>query len=103
VTREEPKMEKVKSKRELILDIAESGILSGLRTMFFLLLNIVDKFHYFKIGLSVILVYVGVKMLAHGWLHSFIFETTGSLITIVSILVISMVASLLFPKKVVHK
>jgi tellurite resistance protein TerC len=67
--------------------------------MFFLLLNIVDKFHYFKIGLSFILVFVGVKMFFEDWFHEIGFATTGSLIVIVGILLISIVASLLFPKK----
>lgn len=35
----------------------------GLRSMYFLLAGVIDKFRYLKLGLSVILVYVGVKML----------------------------------------
>lgn len=71
----------------------------GLRSMFFLLVNIIHKFHYLKMGLSVLLVFIGVKMLAHSKLHDWGFETSHSLIIILSILVISIVASLLFPKK----
>ena len=36
----------------------------GLRSMFFLLVNIIEKFHYLKIGLSVLLAFIGLKMLA---------------------------------------
>lgn len=36
----------------------------GLRAMYFLLADVIDRFHYLKIGLSVVLVFVGVKMLA---------------------------------------
>ncbi|HEY0005267.1 MAG TPA: TerC family protein [Pyrinomonadaceae bacterium] len=35
----------------------------GLRTLYFLLAGVVEKFHYLKIGLSVVLTFIGVKML----------------------------------------
>jgi len=31
----------------------------GLRSMFFLLVNIIDKFHYLKVGLAVLLTFIG--------------------------------------------
>ena len=74
----------------------------GLRSMFFLLVNIIHKFHYLKVGLAVLLVFIGIKMLGHDWLHSWGFTTTHSLIVIMLILTISVVASLMFPKKRMH-
>ncbi len=71
----------------------------GLRSMFFLLVNIIHKFHYLKVGLAFLLVFIGAKMLLHSWLKDWGFTTTHSLIIILSILVISVVASLIFPKK----
>ena len=71
----------------------------GLRSMFFLLLNALDKIHYFKIGLSFILVFVGLKMCFEEWLKEIGFTTGASLLVIVGILLISIVASLLFPKE----
>jgi tellurite resistance protein TerC len=71
----------------------------GLRSMFFLLVNIIHQFHYLKIGLAFLLTFIGIKMLAHEWLHSIGFETVHSLIVIVSILGLSIIASLVFPKK----
>lgn len=71
----------------------------GLRSMFFLLVNIIHKFHYLKTGLSFLLVFIGAKMLLHHWLTDWGFTTSHSLIVIVSILAISVVASLVFPKK----
>jgi len=71
----------------------------GLRSMFFLLVNIIHKFHFLKTGLSFLLVFIGGKMLLHHWLDAWGFTTGHSLIVIVSILTISVVASLLFPKK----
>jgi tellurite resistance protein TerC len=70
--------------------------------MFFLLVNVIHQFHYLKIGLSVLLTFIGVKMLAHDWLHSIGFETIHSLIVIILILSLSIVASLVFPKKEHH-
>jgi tellurite resistance protein TerC len=35
----------------------------GLRSLYFLLAGVVDKFHYLKLGLSAVLVFVGLKML----------------------------------------
>jgi tellurite resistance protein TerC len=71
----------------------------GLRSMFFLLVNVIHQFHYLKVGLAFLLTFIGVKMLAHDWLHSVGFETVHSLIVIVAILTLSIVASLVFPKK----
>ncbi|MDQ1140122.1 TerC family protein [Pedobacter agri] len=75
----------------------------GLRSMFFLLVNIIHKFHYLKTGLAILLAFIGVKMLGHTYLEKIGFTTEHSLIVILSILVISIVASLVFPKKVAHQ
>jgi len=71
----------------------------GLRSMFFLLVNIIDKFHYLKIGLAVLLTFIGLKMLAANYVDAIGLTTTNSLLIILAILVISVVASLIFPKK----
>ncbi len=74
----------------------------GLRSMFFLLVNIIHQFHYLKVGLSILLSFIGIKMLAHEWLHHIGFKTVHSLIVILLILTLSIVASLVFPKKTIH-
>ena len=73
----------------------------GLRSMFFLLMNIIHKFHYLKTGLAFILGFIGAKMLGEKWLHEWGFSTAMSLYIIIGILIISVSASLLFPKR--HK
>ncbi|MDD3771302.1 MAG: TerC family protein [Weeksellaceae bacterium] len=40
----------------------------GLRSMYFFLANVMDKFSYLKYSLSVILIFVGIKMLLHDYL-----------------------------------
>ncbi|TCC94445.1 TerC family protein [Pedobacter frigiditerrae] len=72
----------------------------GLRSMFFLLVNIIHKFHYLKTGLAFLLTFIGVKMLAHHYLKEWGFTTEHSLLIILFILTASIVASLVFPKKV---
>lgn len=68
----------------------------GLRSLYFALAGVMDKFHYLKIGLGVVLTFVGVKMiLAH---TAWKIDTFLSLGAIVLILTISVVWSLLKPK-----
>jgi tellurite resistance protein TerC len=71
----------------------------GLRSMFFLLVNIIEKFHYLKVGLSVLLSFIGLKMLAANYADEIGLTTGNSLLIILGILTISIVASLIFPKK----
>jgi tellurite resistance protein TerC len=71
----------------------------GLRSLYFALAGVMDKFHYLKIGLGVVLSFVGVKMiLAH---TAWKIDTLVSLGVIVVILTTSVVWSLVKPKKVV--
>jgi tellurite resistance protein TerC len=69
----------------------------GLRSLYFALAGVMDKFHYLKIGLGVVLSFVGVKMLlAH---TAYKLDTLVSLGVVVTILAISIVVSLLRPRK----
>jgi tellurite resistance protein TerC len=68
----------------------------GLRSLFFLVASLMEKFHFLKVGLSVILSFVGVKMLIT-WFDIHLHELL-SLGVIALILVASVVASLLWPK-----
>jgi tellurite resistance protein TerC len=71
----------------------------GLRSMFFFLSSIMDKFHYLKPGLGILLSFIGLKMLAHPYLEAWGFKTIYSLYIIIGILAVAVLASLLFPKK----
>ena len=69
----------------------------GLRSLYFALAGVMDKFHYLKIGLGVVLAFVGVKMvLAH---TAYKIDTLVSLGVIVLILATSVVWSLLKPRR----
>lgn len=71
----------------------------GLRALFFLVINVIHIFHYLKVGLSVLLTFIGVKMIFHEYLESLGFTTTISLWIILGILTISILASVIFPKE----
>ena len=66
----------------------------GLRSMYFLLSGIVDKFVYLKYGLAAILTFVGIKMVIVDWYHVPILASLGF---IIATLALSIVASLLYP------
>jgi tellurite resistance protein TerC len=46
----------------------------GLRSLYFALASMIDRFHYLKVALSFVLVVVGAKMLAHGFLRDWLGE-----------------------------
>lgn len=85
----------------------------GLRAMFFLLENVIDRFHYLPYGLGLVLSFVGVKMvLAEGigglglyalgveraiWLDPYEVPIGLSLGLVAAVLLISILASLLLP------
>ena len=71
----------------------------GLRSMFFFLTNIMHLFHFLKVGLAALLLFIGAKMLAHSYLQEIGFKTQYSLNIILGILATSVIASLLFLKK----
>ncbi len=74
----------------------------GLRSMFFLLVNIIDKFHYLKTGLAFLMAFIGLKMLVGDYALKYGLTTGVSLLIILGILAVSIIASLLFPKKAVE-
>jgi tellurite resistance protein TerC len=76
----------------------------GLRSLYFLLAGIIEKFHYLKIGLSIVLAFVGVKMLTEGLVEKYLHIGKESIITIslgvvAAVLIGSVVASVIWPKE----
>jgi tellurite resistance protein TerC len=67
----------------------------GLRALYFLLANVIHRFHYLKIGLSVVLVFVGLKMLA---VDLYKVPIGASLAIIVIVLGAATAASWLWPR-----
>lgn len=69
----------------------------GLRSLYFALAGIMERFHLLHYGLSALLVFIGLKMVLSDIIKVPIHI---SLTVIASILVVSVVASMLFPKRV---
>ena len=69
----------------------------GLRSMYFLLAGVIEKFHFLKLGLAIVLTFVGVKMLIT-YFHLEI-PIAISLGVVGAVLILSVVASLVFPKE----
>ena len=63
----------------------------GLRALYFLLANVMDKFQYLKLGLSAVLTFIGVKMVIVDLYH---IPVGASLLVVAGILTISILASL---------
>jgi tellurite resistance protein TerC len=68
----------------------------GLRSLYFLLAGIVDRFYYLKPALSVILTFVGVKMVIVEWYK---IPTAVSLAVIVLVLALAVLASVIRARK----
>jgi tellurite resistance protein TerC len=69
----------------------------GLRALYFLVADVIHKFHYLKLGLSAVLGFVGVKMLLA---DVYKVPILASLAVIGALLAISVLASLVVPKSV---
>ena len=67
----------------------------GLRSMFFLLAAVVERFYLLKYGLAIILTFIGVKMLIESKIH---IPITWSLAVVLGTLVLSVIASLIWPQ-----
>jgi tellurite resistance protein TerC len=64
----------------------------GLRAMYFLLSDLIHRFVYLKVGLAVILIWVGVKMMLH---DIYKVPTTLSLAVIILVIATAVIASLI--------
>jgi tellurite resistance protein TerC len=64
----------------------------GLRSLYFVLAGAIEYFRYLKFGLSVVLIYIGVKMLAARWITM---PFGASLGIILAIIATSMLASVI--------
>ena len=68
----------------------------GLRSLYFALAGMIEVFHFLHYGLSLILIFIGVKMLASGYVQIPIGIALG---VVAGVLLVSILLSLLFPKR----
>ncbi len=69
----------------------------GLRSLYFVFAKIIDKFYYLRLGLAVILLYAGMKMIVTDIYH---ISSALSVLGIAGILAITMVASIMRARRV---
>jgi tellurite resistance protein TerC len=76
----------------------------GLRAMFFLLQNVLDRFAYLKYGLGLVLAFIGAKMIVAEGVFGFELhiETSTSLAIVAGLISVSMVASAFAPASAQH-
>jgi tellurite resistance protein TerC len=65
-----------------------------LRSLYFILANLLDKFRFLKVSLFAVLAFIGTKMLIH---HFYVIPSDLSLLVVGSVLFMGVVASYLFP------
>lgn len=90
------------SKDPFIVFTSNVCAILGLRSMFFLLESVIDRFRYLNTGLGLILSFVGIKMILElgfgTWIPSYHIPVQWSLGIIGGLLFVSMMASLVIPE-----
>jgi tellurite resistance protein TerC len=84
------------SKDPFILYTSNIFAILGLRSLYFLLSNFIHMFSKLPYGLSIILTFIGVKMIISPWYH---ISSPISLSLVGGILIVSVILSLAFPDK----
>ncbi|HXY04250.1 MAG TPA: TerC family protein, partial [Terriglobales bacterium] len=67
----------------------------GLRSLFFVLAGMIEMFHYLHYGLSIILIFIGAKMLVSDYYR---IPTSITLAVIAAVLLVSVLLSIAHPK-----
>lgn len=83
----------------LIVFTSNIFAIMGLRSMYFMLAGVIDKFYLLKYGLAIVLIFVGLKMVWLNPMYDGHFPITWSLGVILGTIALSIVASLIFPKR----
>jgi len=69
----------------------------GLRSLYFLLAGVVEKFQYLRMGLAIVLTFIGMKMLIEA--AHIVIPVWVSLVVVATVLLASVAASILRPKE----
>ncbi|MBC7862022.1 MAG: TerC/Alx family metal homeostasis membrane protein, partial [Bacteroidia bacterium] len=86
------------TQNEFLIYTSNIFAVMGLRAMFFLLAGVIDKFYLLQKGLSIILFFIGAKMLLDIWQIEI--NVYVSFTVIIATLTLSIIFSVLFPRKV---
>ncbi len=84
------------TREEFIVFTSNAFAILGLRSLYFALAGVMNLFRFLHYGLSIILIFIGIKMIVSGFYK---IPIEWSLAIVVGVLVLSIVLSLAFPKK----
>ncbi|MBA2743579.1 MAG: DUF475 domain-containing protein [Chthoniobacterales bacterium] len=76
---------------EFIIYTSKICAILGLRSLYFVLAHVIDRFIYLRTGLAIVLGFVGAKMIAASFIHV---PNWASLAVIVSVLAVTIFASM---------
>lgn len=85
------------TKHSFIVYTSNIFAILGLRALYFLLANVIDKFHFLKYGLALVLTFIGTKMIIT--MFDIHVPTGISLGVVAVVLIAAVVLSMLFPKE----
>ncbi|MDQ3017191.1 MAG: TerC/Alx family metal homeostasis membrane protein [Bacteroidota bacterium] len=83
------------SRDKLVIYTSNIFALLGLRSLFFLLRGAVSKFDYLQQGISVVLIFIGLKMLGEHWISQYIEKTTQVFISL-GVILLCITASIFY-------
>jgi tellurite resistance protein TerC len=81
---------------EFIVFTSNAFAILGLRSLYFALAGVMNLFRFLHYGLSIVLIFIGIKMILSGYYK---IPIEWSLMFVISILLFCIVLSLLFPRK----
>ena len=87
------------TKEPIVAITSNIAAILGLRAMYFLLANVVDRFYLLKPALGIVLAFVGVKMVWNWWFAAPMMPIHWSLIIVFGVICAGIFGSLLFPHK----
>src|SRR5678815_1058289 len=75
------------SRDRLVIYTSNIFAVLGLRSLFFLLRGAVSKFDFLQQGISIVLVFIGLKMLGEHWIDQWLDKSTQSVLSLLFIIV----------------
>jgi tellurite resistance protein TerC len=84
------------SQETFIMVTSNIFAIMGLRSLYFVLAGAMNEFRYLKLALAVLLILIGLKMIAHNWIH---IDHLVSLAAIAGIIATGVIASMIAAKR----
>jgi tellurite resistance protein TerC len=87
------------TRNPLIVYTSNIMAMLGLRSLYFLLSDVLDRLPYLRPGLALVLVFTGVKMLANHWVHI----SPGASVAVIGVLLLTTIAASVYRRRVTHQ